>query len=143
MTISTNIEDGAGTSNKAQVTTRGQLVVGAIDYSTAFTVTADATNTAFNFVPPIAGKRFVITDLLLDAGKNVSASTAGTVVIYEAVAIDTATIDKTILSIEMLKNTNRVITGINLIIVSEGRWINIKTTDATVTGTILGYYVDA
>ncbi len=143
MTISTNIEDGTGTSNKAQVTIRGQLVVGAIDYSTAFTVTANVINTGFNFVPPIAGKRFVITDLLLDAGKDVSSSTAGTVIIYEAVAVDTVTIDKTILSIEMLKNTNRVITGINLIIVSEGRWINIKTTDATVTGTILGYYVDA
>lgn len=143
MTIDINIEDGSGTSTTAKVSSRGQLVTGALDFSSAFTVTADVADTAFSLVPPITGKKFVITDLLIDAGKSVSASTAGTVEIYEATKVDETTIDKLILSIEMLKNTNRVITGINLIVASEGRWINLKTTDATVAATLLGYYVDA
>jgi len=124
------------------VTSRGQLIVSPIDFSTAYAVTMDAVNTAFNFTIPIVDKKFVLTDILIDAGKNVSASTAGTVVIYEATAVDSTVVDREILTFEMLKNTNRVITGLNLLC-SEGRWINIKTTDATMTATLLGYYVDA
>ena len=142
MTISTVIEDGAGTSTKAKVTSRGQLVVAPLEFSTSHPVTMDAVDTAFSFAGPVQGQRFVMTGILVDAGRNVSSSTAGTVVVYEATEVDETTVEREILTIEMLKNTNRVITGVNLIC-SEGRWINIKTTDATITASLLGYYVDA
>lgn len=142
MALTTSITDGHGKGSQVLVTSRGQLVVAPIDFSTAYAVTAAADNTAYNFVTPQTGKRFVITDIILDAGKNVSATTAATVVIYEAASASTTTVTKTILSLEMLKNTSRTITGINLI-VTEGTWVNIKTTDAEVTASLLGYYVDA
>ena len=126
----------------ACITKRGQLVTSPIDFSESHAVTADAADTAFNFISPKAGKRFVITDILLDAGKSVSASTAGTIVIYESTTATGIVAAVEILTVEMLKNTNRVITGLNLIS-AEGNWISLQTTDATVFGTLLGYYVDA
>lgn len=141
MTISTNIEDGSGSSNKAKVTNRGQLVTGPIDFSRAYSVDVDTINTAFNFVPPIAGKRFVITDILLYANRNVGVNDA-TVEIYEATGATVTTVSTSILLAEMLKQSSRDITGINLI-VSEGRWINIKTDDNSIFATVMGYYVDA
>ena len=140
--INTKIADGSGGNNRAKVTHRGQLVTAPLSFSEPYTATANATGTAFVLAAAKVGKRFVITDILLDADKNVSASTAGTVVLYEATAAASTTEAKTILSIEMLKNTNRSITGLNLI-VTENVWLNIKTTDATIYATILGYYVDA
>ena len=76
MTIKTTIKDGKGRGGEVCVTSRNQLVVAPLDFSTAYNVEADVINTAFNFVPPIAGKRFVITDILLYANKSVGASDA-------------------------------------------------------------------
>jgi hypothetical protein len=140
--IKSSIVDGSGANSEAKVTSRGQLVVAPLAFSEPYAVTMDATNTAFVVAPPINGKQFVITDIIVDAGKNVSASTAGTIVLYEANDATTTTPYKTVLSIEMLKNTARTLTGLNLI-VNKGKWVSIKTTDATVTATILGYYVTA
>jgi len=141
MTISTNIEDGSGTSNKACVSSRGQLITGPIEFSAAFTVTANVVDTAFNFVPPIANKRFVLTDILLYANKAVGAGDA-TVELYEAAGDTVTTVTRAILTLEMVKQTSRDMTGLNLIC-SEGFWINIKTDDNTIFATIMGYYVDA
>ncbi len=143
MSLPITIKGGSGNAFEVTVSPRGQLATGPLEFSEAFAVSANATNTAFNFTTPISGRLFVITGILLDADKNVSPSTAATVVIYEALAVDTATVTKTILSVEMIKNTNRSITGLNLIISTEGRWVNLKTTDASINATLLGYYVDA
>lgn len=130
-----------GNGNEAIVTHRGQLVTAPLSFSEAYTATVNATGTAFVIAPAKVNKRFVITDILLDADKNVSANTAGTIDLYEATSSTSTTASKTILSIEMLKNTNRSITGLNLI-VTENVWLNIKTSDATIYATILGYYVE-
>jgi len=130
------------TGNASCITKRGQLVTAPLDYSKTYAVTADATGTAFNFVSPKAGQRFVITGILIDAGRDVSGSTAGTVVIYESSTKAGITATVEIMTIEMLKNTNRVITGLN-IITSAGNWVSLQTTDATVFGTLLGYYVNS
>lgn len=136
------IKSGNGNGAYAHVTELGQLVTApSIKFSEPFTATVNAINTAFVLAEPRLNKRFVITDILLDANKNVSASTAGTVEIYEAANDTSTTVFKSILSIEMLKNTNRIITGLNLI-ASEGYWVNIKTTDDIIYATVLGYYVD-
>lgn len=141
MTISTVLRDGKGNGGEACITTRNQLVVAPLDFSTAYPVTANVINTAFNFVPPVASKRFVVTDILLYANKGVGASDA-TVDVYEATSATESTIDKSILAIEMLKQSSRDLTGLNLLI-SEGKWLNIKTDDNTIFATVMGYYVDA
>jgi len=141
MAINTTIKDGKGNGNEACVTNRNQLVVAPLDFSTAYSVEADTINTAFNFVPPEPKKQFVITDILLYANKGVGASDA-TVDVYEATSDTETTISKSILAMEMLKQTSRDMTGLNLI-VSEGKWVNIKTDDNTIFATIMGYYVEA
>jgi len=141
MPVPAEIIDGQGTTARACVTSRGQLVVGPIAFSDAYAVTVNATATAFNFVGPIAGKRFVITDILLYANKGVGAADAS-VQLYEASSDTSTTEDKTILDIEMLKQTARDLTGLNLI-VTAGKWVNIKTDDDTIFATIMGYYVNA
>ena len=138
--VKTTIQDGSGASYLAKVTENGQLVTAPISYSGPYTAEVSSVNTATTVALPRIGYRFVVTGILLDADKNVSASTAGTVVLYEGDSVDDVTGSKTILSIEMLKNTSRSITGLNLII-TEGVWLSIKTTDATVFATILGYYL--
>lgn len=137
--IDVNIADRA-TGNSTLITSRGQLVTGALDYSTAYTVEANVINTAFNFVGPIIGKRFVLTDVLLYANKGVGAADA-TVELYETTSATSTTVERAILTMEMLKQTSRDMTGLNLICTA-GRWINIKTDDNTVFATIMGYYVN-
>ena len=141
MPLDAIIKDGRGTGNKAKVTSQGQLVVAPLDFSSAYAVTASVINTAYNFVGPIAAKQFVITDLLLYADKNVGAGDAS-IQVYEASSSTSTTEDKTIINIEMLKQTSRDINGMNLI-VSKGKWVNIKTNDNNVYATLMGYYIDA
>ena len=141
MSISTTIKDGWGQDTEACVTSRGQLVVAPLDFSLAYTQVALLNNTAFSFVPPLPGKRFIVTDILLYANKGVGANDAN-VTIYEAGSETSTTVDRTILSVEMLKQTSRDMIGLNLII-SEGKWLNIKTDDNTIFSTVMGYYVAA
>lgn len=137
----TFIEDGGSGGTKAKVTTRGQLVVGSLEYDSHVGNTMTAINTAYNFYAPVAGKRFVITAMLLYADKNVGASDAS-VEIYEAESATSTTIAESIISIEMPKSTYRDITGLNIIL-NEGVWLNGKTNDNNIFSTIMGYYVDA
>lgn len=141
MPIQVLLSDGFGNGITAGVSSRGQLVTGPLDFSTAYAVTASVDDTAYNFVPPKSGKRFVITDILLYANKGVGVADA-TVAVYEADSATSTAVTKSILAIEMLKQTARDITGLNLI-VSEGKWVNIKTDDNTVFATMMGYYVSA
>lgn len=138
MSIDTRLIDGKGKGHVATVTNKGQLVTAPLSFSEAYTQEVNATATAFNFVGPKEGKQFVITDILLYADKNVGVNDAS-VQIYEADSDTETTITKTILDIEMVKQTSRDITGLNLIITA-GKWVNIKTDDATIFATIMGYY---
>jgi len=140
MPLDVQIQDGGGSSRKAHVSSSGELIVNKVDYSSAYSLTADVINTGYNFVPPQFNKRFVVTDILLYANKNVGVNDA-TVVLYEADSATSTTSTKTILNIEMQKNSSRDITGLNLII-SEGKWVNIKTDDDDIFATLMGFYVD-
>jgi hypothetical protein len=139
MVLKVELVDGSGTGNKASTTSRGELVVNKFDYSQAYTVEASVINTAYNFIGPVAGQRFVVTDFFVYANKAVGAADA-TVELYEASSDDTVTVDKSIFKTEMLKQTRADLTGLNLII-SEGKWLNIKTDDNTIFATVMGYYV--
>lgn len=141
MVIKTNIQDGLGKGTTAGVTARGQLVVAPIDYSLAYNNKAEVVDTAYNLVAPKKGKRFVITEIVLVSNYLVGVNGAA-VDLYEATSEDTITISKSILQMELLKNSTFVLTGINLII-SEGRWVNLKTDDDDVFATIMGYYVNS
>ena len=121
----------------ARVTEFGQLVVAPLAYSTPTTNTLTAINTAVNFIEPKGNHQIVITDIILTADKNVGAAGAS-VQVYCATSSSTLTISDGILDIEMLKNTNRDLIGLNLI-VGEGKWVNAKTDDNNVQVTI-GYY---
>lgn len=141
MSVRFNIADASGLGYGAKVTSRGQLVVSPLDYSTAYNATADVINTAYNLIEPRTGQRFVITAILLYANKNVGAGDA-TVVLYEATSSSTTTASKTIFTAELPKSATRDLTNLNLI-VSEGVWVNIKTDDDDIFATIFGYYIDA
>jgi len=130
--------DGSGSKVTATVTSIGQLVIAPYAYDEVVSGILDVDNTAVNFFGPKTGKQFVLTTILLNANKSVS--TDCIVDIYEATTDVTATITKSILSIEMLKNTSRDITGLNLLI-TEGRYINGKTDDDDVFVTLMGYYI--
>jgi hypothetical protein len=140
MACRAHVEDPE-TGTNAKVTARGQLVTSPLAFSDTASVTADVINTGYNLWKPLSGKRFVVTDILLYANKNVGATDA-TVVLYEASADDSTTVDKTILNIEMPKNTSRDLVGLNLIL-TEGKWLNVKTDDDDIFATVMGYYVSA
>jgi len=122
-----------------RVTEFGQLVVSSVDYSVPVNQKLDTINTAFNFVAPVAGQQIVVTDIILTANKNVGASDA-TVEIYTATAIDTTTVDASILQLEMKKNTSLSLTSLNMI-TDDGVWLNAKTDDNDVFATIMYYRV--
>ena len=142
MSVNTFLRDGWGKNNFACVTERGQLITAPLDYSRPYTANATVNDQGYTVVLPKTAKRFVITDIILDADKSVSSTTAGTVNIYESADLDSAVVETAILTIEVLKNTHRPFIGLNLI-VTQGKWVNFKTSDNNVSITILGYYVSA
>ena len=141
MAIKTSIVDGRGSESEVMVTSRGELVTGAIDYSLSYNADVDTGNTAFNFIGPLSNRQFVITSLHISTDRTVGANGA-VIIVYEAAADNTTTVSRTILEVEMLKSTHRDLSGLRMI-VTEGRWVNIKSTDTNVNATLMGYYVQA
>ena len=137
--IKVHLKDPA-TGTEATVTKRGQLVTGPLSYSSAYFASASVNDTAAVLVVPRAGERFVMTGILLDADNGVSTNVGAEVIIYEAISATSTTATRTVLSFSMVKNSNRIITDLNLIC-TEGAWINVKTDDNTVNATMMGYYV--
>ena len=122
------------------VTPRGQLVVAPLSYSTPVTKQLAVADTAYNFIEPLAGHFIVITDIIASAGKTVSNTTPADVVVYQASAIDTATVDDVIVQPQLLRGASSPLTGMNLE-VPAGKWVNAKTDDAAVLLTIMFYRV--
>lgn len=136
--ISHSIAGGA-TNTEAKVTKFGQLVTTPIEYSDPMFKSMSVVDTANNFFTNKAKKQIVITDVIAFANKDIGPNGA-TVIIYEATSTTTITISKTILQLDMLKNTSVIITGLNLI-VTIGLFVNGKTDDNNVALTIAGYRV--
>lgn len=131
-----------GANNRAvEVTFNGQLVTAPLEYSSGKFNDMDLVNTAYNFHEPTAGKRFVITALIISTNRNVGVNGAN-IFFYEASAIDTLTVDKIILQLDMAKSLTLPILGANFIM-TEGAFLNGKTDDDDVLATIAGYEVDA
>lgn len=127
-----------GSGATAKITKSGELVVAPLSYDEVANQTLDSANTAENFFTPKSQQQFVITTILLNADKSVTTDVI--VDVYEADSLTSITIDKAILHVEILKNGQRDITGLHLLI-NTGVFINAKADDANVNITIMGYYI--
>lgn len=126
---------------EAYVTRYNQLVIGQLDFDSASYKELDVINTAYNFYKPEAGKNFIITFIDIQADKQVSSSVSADVVIYEASAPDTTTVDKIIYQTGLAQDQAKALPV--QLLVNEGKFVNGKTTDDDVHINIFGYYVDA
>jgi len=138
MATPVNVVD-SDSKTTVKVTEFGQMVVAPLQYSTPIVDTLDVINVAFNFIEPQQDRSIVITDIIISADRNVGVNGAD-VEIYEAAAADTATVDITILEVDMVKQTQLGLTGLNLL-VPEGKFVNAKTNDVNVLVTIMFYRV--
>jgi len=138
MSAPVQIKDGSGSGADAKVTSLGQLVTAPYAYDSVVAKTSTVDDTAVNFYLPKAGEQFVITGILLTADSTVVGSAVITV--YEADSATETTVSKTILLIDLLKNRDRDITGLN-ILVTAGKFVNLKADDSDVSAVITGYYV--
>jgi hypothetical protein len=129
-----------GNGHRGKVSLYGETIVGPYDYSTGKFQNLDAINTAYTFFPPIQDSFFVITSIYIQANKNVSASTAATVDIYEASQETDTTISKSIYMVEMVRNDKISLSPLNIRI-TQGKFLNGKTDDDDILVTISGYYV--
>lgn len=126
---------------KAKVSSNGQLVVAPLFYDeTKFNELA-ANDTAYNFYGPLAGKQFIVTGIVAVADKQVSSTVSADVVIYEATADDTTTVEKVLFQTAMVQDQIHILLPLN-ILVNEGKYVNAKTTDDDIHMTIFGYYID-
>lgn len=97
-------------------------------------------NTAFNFYPPIANQQFVITGLTSKAGQAVSASTNAIVIVYESDSASSTTPTKLLFETAMLRNDQLELLPLKML-VTDGKFINAKTTDDVIFMNIMGYYI--
>ena len=131
-----------GPNNRiVEVLPNGQIVIAPLKYSGTKFNNMDLVDTAYNFHEPRAGKRFVITGMIVATNRSVGANGA-VIEFYEASAVDSTTVDKTILRLDMVKNDILPIVDANFIL-TEGVFLNGKTDDDDVLATIAGYEVDA
>jgi len=141
MTVKALIEDSQ-TGASAKVSPYGELIVSSLAYDTASVQSMTATATAYSFAPPVAGKKVVITGIIFNADKNVSATTEADIVLYcSSVGPDSLTSAGSILEVGLIKNQYLSVTPLN-IITDEGMWINATTSDATIHATVLYHYVE-
>ena len=136
--IKSLIQDGLGRGHIATVTHTGQLVVGSYAFDSVKQLTLDTAAAGYTFFKPKSGQQFVLTGVILTADKNVS--TDCIVNVYEATTEDSATIETSIFQFEILKNGDRQLTGLNVLI-NEGKFLTAKTDDDDVYATLMGYYI--
>jgi len=139
MTTPTHILDGRGTSQRACVTSIGQLITAPFAYDeTEFREMALA-DTAFNFYQPESGKQFVITGIRTKASRFVSNTVDAEFIVYEASSENTLSVDKILYEDAFIRGEGATL-RVN-IVVNEGKYINAKTDDATFFTNIFGYYI--
>lgn len=98
---------------------------------------------AVNFVKPKAGKRFIITGIIINTSRAVGVDGA-LVDIYQTDAEDSTTIateDDSIVSLDQIKNVTSPLLPLNAE-TDQGVYINGKATDFTVHVTVFGYFLE-
>jgi len=109
------------------------------NYSVPSVVDMVAVDTGYVFIEPVAGKRIVITQMILYGDKGVSTSTEADVEIYESLTGAGTVVETCILKLGLLKQETAII-PFN-VITDEGVWVMGKTSDDDVLVSIYYYYV--
>lgn len=137
MPIEVNLADGTGSSrHRVKISHNGELFV-RTRFQEVSRVSANGTGTAFNLKEPKTNSNFIITGLIMNADKNVTASAL--VEVYEANSPTSITQTKNLITLDIPKNAT-VSTVPLLLKVTEGTYINAETDDATVNVVLLGYF---
>jgi len=118
----------------------GELVVAPISYSSASVQLLDTNDTGVMFIPPISGKRIVITSMVFGTDKDVSGTIGSAIEIYESSTGSGETVATSIFQVDLIKQTTLPLVGVN-IITSEGTWVMGKASDDDVKVSIYYYYV--
>ena len=126
--------------NPIAVSLDGELRASAVADKTKFQ-NMDATATAFSFFPPIAGQQFCITLMRYKAAQDVATNVDAAVIIYQDDEVGgTAAAAADILHQDALVRGQDA-TLPALLLVDAGKFVNAKTSDATIPMTIMGHYV--
>lgn len=139
--LQVRIGGGGGNGVVAAVTSRGQLIVAPIEYDTSFVASADAIDTGFNLVTPKADRRFVISALILTGTKSIDPNTDAIVEVYEAETLTGTAVLNCLALFSVPRSGLLPITNLNIITSFGSKFINVKTSDATVNCTLMGYYI--
>ena len=118
----------------AGVDPEGALTTNQPTASMPFGATLSVVDTAYNFFRPVRGQSYEVTSIIIGSDKDIGPDGA-IVVIYEATSAASLVATKTLLSMQILRNTVVPLTGLHWA-VTEGWFINVKTNDATVYVTI-------
>ena len=120
----------------------GQVITAPWRYDeTVFNELAEP-NTAYNFYKPKVDCQFVVTGIYAVADKQVASGTSAPVIIYETSSTDSTTISKVLLQTAMVQDQIQLFAPLN-ILVTEGMFVNAKTTDDDIHMTITGYFIPA
>lgn len=140
MTIPVHIKGGAKNVT-VLVSDLGQLVVAPIAYDEVSFNEMNVAIAAFNFYEPEPGMQFVITSIYMKADRGVSNTVDATIILYESDAIDSLSVDKVLFQVNLVRGNAVNLAPLN-ILVSEGVWINGRTSDTDIFSTVTGYYID-
>lgn len=142
MTIQFAIRDGTGINGNAKVTVQKQLVVGPLAFSTPNSSLLGVAATPVELVPPKPMKFIVLTDLILTANRLIGVNDA-TVTLYESDVSGAAqgAGDRTVFTVEMIKSSNIVLTGLNWK-VNTGKYLNAVTDDDDIFVNLACYYAE-
>jgi len=136
MTIKVLIQGNNGKT--ARVSNTGELVVHP-PFSQATRVILTVDNTPLNFVKARALEKLIITGIIVNTNRDIGVNGA-LVEIYEASSVASSTVDKGILSFDLVKNQT-VVTAPLFIETTQGKFINAKASDSEVNITLLGFFV--
>lgn len=126
--------------NTPLITQYGELVVAPISYNIASTVSLIADDTGLVLVPPIMGKRIVVTGIILSGSKSISTTDAADVEVYESTTGIGEDVATSLLLADVGRSQTPPIPPMN-VITSEGTWVMAKTSDETVKVTVYCYYI--
>ena len=126
---------------RVAVNDTGELLIAPGDYDLAVFKELAEPDTAYNFFKPDNNKKFVLTGFLAYADKQVSTVNNATVIIYEADAPDSTTVDKALVQFELGQNQSVPFPSLR-ILGNIGVYVNAKTDDDDIHMTIFGHFIN-
>ena len=128
-----------GTDGKVRVSSNGELIVRAFDYSKPAFANCNVDDTAFNLKRPETGKQFVTTGAVISGNRDIGVN-GSILIIYEADSLTSLTVAETIIEAEVPKGSFLPFLVPN-VIAAEGSFINAKCDDNSVRVALYGFFV--